>query len=286
MKTMLDILTVPKCICCFDILPRGSSDMPFCPLCMTKWEQSVKECRIAAHGQPVRVYESGDSSGEQVSVLYIVKYVPGEKYRVENTLILKLKDDYRRRIVRFAADSMVSIIKNEAPFLFDKNNPEGTVVTYIPRRRLSLWYHGFDHMQKVAKEVSRLTSFPCESLITRKLFSYEQKTLTYRERTANAVKSMRISHKANVKGKTVILVDDIITSGASMDAASRLFNKAGASQVICIALAATERTEDSSSDVRDVFNIIKKPRGGFFKKAGKQKANTPQKKAQKRKNYI
>ena len=64
-----------------------------------------------------------------------------------------------------------------------------------------------------------------------------QKRLNFQKRLQNAKKSYRICEDADVEGKTVLLVDDIVTSGASMAVGARLLRRAGAAMVVCVALA-------------------------------------------------
>lgn len=54
-----------------------------------------------------------------------------------------------------------------------------------------------------------------------------------------------------------MIIDDIITSGASIDTATELLAGAGAKLVAAVTVSATRRHEDKPRAVEDVFNIIK-----------------------------
>ena len=65
-------------------------------------------------------------------------------------------------------------------------------------------------------------------------------------RKANLEKSLRLRKRAAkaIAGKRVLLIDDVITSGASVCTAARLLRKSGAKEVIALSLAVVTRTEN------------------------------------------
>ncbi len=259
MSSILDIIFPPKCIGCSEVLTDEASGSPFCPFCLAKWEKAKNERRIASYGQPVRLYKQGDKSKDFGKVLYLVDYVPGEKDRIENCLILKLKDKATGRIVDFTAAELASVIRTQIPLVCeDGTKRENTVITWIPRRRSSVNQRGFDHMERVAKALSRKLDIPYANMLKRRFNSAEQKSLTHKQRRQNAERGMYINEAVNIKGKTVLLIDDIITSGASIDRATKLLKEKGAWHVFAVAVSATERPAEKPTRADKVFNIIKK----------------------------
>lgn len=224
-----------------------------CKHCSAKWETAKELCRIESFGQPVREYNFG-IGGESGSVLYLVNYTPGEKDTVESRLMLNLKDRATGRIVRFTASELASVITEQMLCGWDTCD---AVITWIPRRRSAVINKGFDHMERVAKALSGILGIPCRKLLKRRLFSAEQKTLSGQKRRENAGRSMYISSGTDLTGKTVVIIDDIITSGASIDTATELLARAGAKLVTAVTVSATRRHGDRQRAVEDVFNIIK-----------------------------
>ena len=81
----------------------------------------------------------------------------------------------------------------------------------------------------------------CIELLKRRGSSSEQKHLGRRDRIENATTSIYINKNYNCNGKTIILLDDIVTTGASLNACTELLYGSGARLVITAALAVTRR---------------------------------------------
>ena len=74
------------------------------------------------------------------------------------------------------------------------------------------------------------------------------------ERRENAARTIRIRRRAETCGRTVVLLDDIITTGASMDTCARLLLNAGAGMVIAASIASAAR-EKQPAAISEVFGI-------------------------------
>ena len=89
--------------------------------------------------------------------------------------------------------------------------------------------------------LAREGGLPHDALLRRKKNTRQQKQLTAAERERNAAKSFEIDQGACVAGKTVVLVDDICTTGSSLAGCTTLLLEAGAKRVFCAVIAKTER---------------------------------------------
>lgn len=107
------------------------------------------------------------------------------------------------------------------------------IITYIPRSEQSVAEYGFDHMKRVAKLVSYMLGCGCEPLLLR-CGGTAQKALGARERAANAYSTIFINQKKAklIKGARIVILDDIITTGATMRATVSRLSLAGADTVI------------------------------------------------------
>ena len=172
-----DILFVPRCVCCDEILRLNGDNLVFCEICHSKWKLSKICCREYNRGQPVRIFDKEAA-----------EYILAER---ELPLICKGGSCH-----------------------------EDAVIAWIPRRGSSVFKYGFDHMSRVARALSKKTGVPWQRLIKRSFAGAEQKSLTGKQRRINADRSLHMMKGADVSGKTVLLIDDIVTSGASLSAAS------------------------------------------------------------------
>lgn len=113
------------------------------------------------------------------------------------------------------------------------------IVTFVPmdrkRKRKSL----YNHSKLLAKELSASLSLPCLPLIIKTKHNKFQHTLPPEERVNNVkgVYSFNKRFLASVKGKTVLLCDDVITTGATLSECCKVLEEAGAADVFCVTFA-------------------------------------------------
>jgi predicted amidophosphoribosyltransferase len=64
---------------------------------------------------------------------------------------------------------------------------------------------------------------------------------------------------AQLRGKKVVLIDDVMTSGASLHTAARVLREAGATQVSALVLARTEAGSDASRPMHNTGHVPYRP---------------------------
>jgi ComF family protein len=177
----------------------------------------------------------------------LVYYMPAKKTPVQNRLIYTVKQTRDRRTVDFLAKelwcSMKELLKEESI------EQEQVILTYIPRSAMAKLQYGTDQAKELARAISRLSGIPMESLIRRKGGrANSQKKLDPIARYKNAKNSFdaALGCDVDLKGKTVLLIDDIVTTGASMAVGTRLLRKMGAAEVYAFAIASDIYNRDRS----------------------------------------
>lgn len=254
----LDLIFPPKCVCCEDLISLNEKT-PLCDICKAKWEQEKTVCRERAGGLAVKRLDTSVSADEASGyVMYLVNYKPDKNYDVANSLILHLKDYADKKTVAFVAEELFHMIREGAPLVAGgEDKLSDAVIAWIPRSKASIRECGFDHMERVAAALSKRLFIKAEPILLRKGTALEQKHLGARERTENAKASMYVNPSADLSGKTVLLIDDIVTTGASLGVGASLILESGATQVICAVLASTQKDDAPKKSVLDAFNIIK-----------------------------
>ena len=107
----------------------------------------------------------------------------------------------------------------------------------VPLHISRLKKRGFNQSELIADELSEKLSVPCRSdLVTRVRKTTPQKDLSASERQKNLKKAFKI-RRNDVKLGTVLLVDDIYTTGSTLDELAGTLLEAGASQVYCITVS-------------------------------------------------
>lgn len=106
----------------------------------------------------------------------------------------------------------------------------------IPLHRKKEKQRGYNQAYLLAKELSRLTDIPVDDkIITRIRNTVPQKKLNDRERQKNIKDAFKINQNV-VKLKTILLVDDIYTTGSTFDEVARILAEAGVSRIYVISL--------------------------------------------------
>ncbi len=114
---------------------------------------------------------------------------------------------------------------------------EDWVITYLPRTDKKWLKEGVDQSQELARLMAKKTGLRAVALFER-VAGTEQKELNAEERRENIAASLRLKGKVDPT-KKYLVVDDIITTGATMEMAARLLRFAGAKGVFPAAIAKT-----------------------------------------------
>jgi len=110
--------------------------------------------------------------------------------------------------------------------------PDDSVIVPVPSHRWRLWQRGFNQAAEIARHVARQSGrvLAVDALIRVKP-TVSTKRLTRKQRTANVTGAFKVARKAAVQGRTVVLVDDVMTTGATVSACARQLHRAGARHV-------------------------------------------------------
>ncbi len=230
LRLLADLFFPPKCLVCGDIIRRKRISRCFCPLCFEKFltEQSAPcpECRKAfslCSCRPENFLPSGFA--------YALPY--GEDYPASRRLLLNCKsrenrDAFGTLAERTAAAACAAGLLSEE-----------SLITFVPRSPQKVFRIGHDQARVLSKGIASETGLPSAKLLRHRLFSSEQKTLNRKGREENACRSYALSPFAakKLRGRPVLLVDDIVTSGATVNACTSLLISAGAQSVVCLSAA-------------------------------------------------
>jgi ComF family protein len=117
---------------------------------------------------------------------------------------------------------------------------EAEALTPIPLHPLRLWRRQFNQAAALAQAVSRIAGLPCDlSLLNRVKPTRAQVGLSRAQRADNVQGAFRVppEAEARVRGRRIVLIDDVLTSGATVNAAARVLLRAGAAQVDVLVFA-------------------------------------------------
>lgn len=132
---------------------------------------------------------------------------------------------------RSATSFIARSLDENAPYFSD------VVVTYAPTSPARVRERGFDHAKNIATEFARLRGLPCATLLARS-GSVKQAGASRAERMKQVQGAYR-STATVPPGTHIVLIDDVLTTGATICEAAKVLKKAGASQVDGLIFAQT-----------------------------------------------
>lgn len=246
LERLIDLVFPPRCANCeelLDFIGTKSTDA-LCKECLEKWEiekadtcgycmKEVRECTCMT--------EALEKSGCK-AFYKLTYYRHGTRSFVQNKLIFRIKNTRDRHAASFLAAELSRVVADSGvDALLD---PTQTVITYVPRRRATYLESGTDQAKALAVAMSKELKLPTVRALIRKSGDQkEQKTLSTRERMRNARASYDVRSDVDLKGKTVLLIDDIVTTGASMAVCVKKLKRAGACAVYCAAVASDDANQ-------------------------------------------
>ena len=112
------------------------------------------------------------------------------------------------------------------------------LITCIPISRSKLRKRGYNQAEHLAKKVSNSCGIHFLETMKMPHFGSEQKLLDYNERFLNTLGKFIL--KENVYGKSICLIDDVMTTGATINEASRILKNGGAQNISVFTIAKVE----------------------------------------------
>lgn len=231
-----DLIYPPFCVSCQTLLPytlHAKERVPLCPDCAKKWEiEKHTLCPICS--KPHIDCECGvpGLAGQVDRFLHLARYSDWDS--VARRMTLTAKDESYFALFELIADELAHLLRRRGV------PTAGALICYIPRNPAKARDRGVDQGKKTAKLLAKKLSVPCVAAICRNRAA-EQKGLDAAARRINAQRafSLRKGAAEKVRGRSVILYDDVITSGASMTRAVELLRSAGAKKITVLTFAKT-----------------------------------------------
>ncbi len=119
------------------------------------------------------------------------------------------------------------------------------VIVPMPLHWRKRWQRGFNQAHLLAREIGRRTHVPVSKALRRTRYTESQAGLTSAKRRANVSGVFQASRRAKnrraIEGRRVLLIDDVMTTGATAASGARALKRAGARQVVLLTLARADR---------------------------------------------
>lgn len=209
MQRLLNLLFPEKCVLCRTVLEKEEMDL-------------CHRCRLEAPDCPI--------SGNKLPFLDSWAAV----WYYEDTArksLLRYKFGGRRSYAITYGRLLAMKLQREYPEGFD-------FLTYVPTGRWRKWKRGYDQVELLAKEVGRQLGMQPQPLLKKVRRTRVQSRIRGEaRRRANVLGAYAVGEPEKVKGKRILLLDDIITTGSTIGECARVLLTAGAKEVHCGAVA-------------------------------------------------
>lgn len=227
---VLDLLYPPRCPICDKILPQGSGRV--CGTCR-KDLPYLKEPICKKCGKPLQREEQEycltceQERHEFICGRAIFLYEGTFRQSVQ-----RMKFKNRREYLDFYSEEMV---REGARYL---QNWQVRTILPIPMNARKRRERGFDQSLLLAKKISRLSGIPLiKNGVIRSRYTLPQKELNAKERKKNLKGAFELRKGVRIQ-EPVLLVDDIYTTGATMDTVCRTLKKGGIQRIYFLTLCA------------------------------------------------
>lgn len=241
-KEILFNMVFPRhCPVCDEIVPMGEGLI--CKACRKKpqyiREPRCRRCGKQLAGEPDRLIPGRPGSGEFCCDCMRQRHAYDYGYALYDY------QSMRKSIYRFKYGKRCEYAKFYAVDICDKLSDEihlmrADAIIPVPVHASRHRHRGYNQAELVAAELSRLTGIKmCGKLVQRVRKTVPQKELTIQERQNNLKKAFNIRTNV-VKLNRVILVDDIYTTGSTLDAVALELKRHGVAVVYFIALCIGE----------------------------------------------
>jgi ComF family protein len=108
----------------------------------------------------------------------------------------------------------------------------GALLVPVPLHRWRLWSRGFNQAALLAQALARRTGTPhAVDALIRVRPTVSSRGMGRRARAANVKNAFRVARPDAVRGRTIVLIDDVLTTGATANACARILLRSGASAV-------------------------------------------------------
>lgn len=211
------LLFPPKCILCRGLLQENETDL-------------CRDCRI----------HTPEFSKPTKKLPYLAGW----------TALWYYEGSVRSSILRFKFHNARSYADAYGRMLAMKLQQEETefdLLTWVPISRQRKWRRGYDQVELIAKAVGTELGIAPAPTLQKLRNNRPQSGITgAAQRRANVLGVYRVLDPSQISGKRVLLLDDILTTGATAGECARMLLTNGAKKVYCAAVAASSSNKKTS----------------------------------------
>ncbi len=226
-KFLLNIFFPKFCFSC------GREGSYLCEDCKSILEISQHQYCLCQ--KPKRLQKGGKCPKCQPKILSGLYFAIGYQNPLIKELIQKFKyNPFTKELTK----SLASLIITHFQLLDNKPNFSNSILIPVPLNEKRLRWRGFNQATEISKELSKILETPLVSNCLIKIKeTLPQIELAAEARKENVKETFRCQNKNKIFGKKILLVDDIYTTGSTMEEAARVLKESGAKEIWGVVVA-------------------------------------------------
>lgn len=229
-RRALDFALPPRCAGCGTIVEDVHS---FCADC---WKQVefLGEGGCSICGMPLAATDFATCAACLARPPRIARTRAAVTYdELSRSLALRLKYGRKVALAKTMARYMLPLVASDGA---------DRLIVPVPLHRGRLWWRGFNQSALVARELAKGLGIPVAVAALRRVRRTPPlKGLSPLQRRKTVAGAFRVPNPAAVAGKTVILIDDVLTTGSTAEACARVLRRAGAVRIELVSWARVVR---------------------------------------------
>lgn len=229
LSTILNAFFPVTCVSCGDIISEGDNLCDFCHE-MLKMCNPIKRCIKCG-------LEKGNCDCKKYVYHFEGCVAPFYNNGVARKSVYNFK--FRRKTANsdFLASSISLTVRNE----FREIKFDG--VCYVPLATKKLMKRGFNQSRILAKKISEILGLPLlDNALIADFSTTSQHQLSFKDRFKNVKGLYKWNYK--IPGRTLLLIDDIKTTGATLDECAKQLLLSGADSVYCAVALITDNKNE------------------------------------------
>jgi len=164
----------------------------------------------------------------------------------ENFLVKKLIQNFKYPpLIKELKKELALLIVSHFLLLDKKPDFSDFVLVPVPLSKRKLKWRGFNQAEEIAKELSEFLKIPLISdCLAKEKETKDQVEISEKERLENVKGAFLVKNKEKIFGKNILLVDDVFTTGATMEEVARVLKEAGAKKIVGVVVARASPGQD------------------------------------------
>ena len=222
----LNLLIINRCVICGKILVKQSKLYPLCWECELKQIKNNKHvCSICGYpliSETEKCLRCRDADFNYITNRSIFIYSGNIK-----ELIYLYKFKNRKQLSEYFAKHLAAVLIKDY---------SECIIIPVPGRKIVKKKKGWEHIDLIANILKRKYKLPVQKILKRK-GKKAQKTLSREKRAENLQQNVSIKRNIKLLPKNIVLIDDVFTTGTTINECAGILKSAGAKNIFSLTIA-------------------------------------------------